>query len=186
VSRVIGYSRIYGALGILPVLLVGLYFSWIIVLLGAQVSYAAQNVRSYLQQRAGERIDQRGRELLACRAVYVACEHFAKGLKPPGVDELADRIGAPPQWLNQLLHRLKEHGLLARVSEGEPGIVPARPLERITIADVLHAVRNSPESIDNSRRNAEGAIVEKLLAEFQTAERACSANVAFSELVNRV
>ena len=36
VSRVVTYSRIYGALGIVPVFLAGLYISWLIVLFGAQ------------------------------------------------------------------------------------------------------------------------------------------------------
>src|SRR5207244_6839827 len=67
VSRVVTYNKIYGALGVIPVLLVGLYFSWLIVLLGAQVAYATQHIRIYLQRRASERIDQRGRELVACR-----------------------------------------------------------------------------------------------------------------------
>ena len=75
VSRVVAYSKIYGALGIIPVLLVGLYFSWLIILLGAQVSVRAiQNVRSYMQQLTAAQIDQRGRELLSCRAVLVVCE----------------------------------------------------------------------------------------------------------------
>ena len=44
-SRVGTYSTIYGALGLIPVFLIGLYFSWLIVLLGAEFAYAAQNFR---------------------------------------------------------------------------------------------------------------------------------------------
>ena len=75
-SRVVTYSKIYGGMGIVPVFLLGLYFSWLIVLLGAQVSFAAQNVHLYMQQRVSERMDQAQRELLACRVVLQVCASF--------------------------------------------------------------------------------------------------------------
>lgn len=178
VSRVISYSRIYGTLGIIPVLLVGLYFSWIIILLGAQVSYAAQNVRSYMQELLAARIDQRGRERFACRTVQMACERFLHSQAPPTVEEVAEHIGAPPQWLAQLVHRLKERAVLASV-DGQTGIIPARPPETIFIADVLEAVRTStdPDPQANPSR------VDQLLADLQAAERNSVANLRFSDMV---
>ncbi|MCG3147262.1 MAG: hypothetical protein PCFJNLEI_00701 [Verrucomicrobiae bacterium] len=180
VSRAVGYNQIYGALGILPVLLVGLYLAWMIVLLGAQVSYAAQNVRVYLQQRASERIDQYGRELLACRAVLLACERFMRGQPAPGLEELAERIGAPPQWLNQLIFRLQECGLVTRLSDERAGIMPARAPETIFIADVLTALRTGPGPDAKAESNVP---VEKLLAELRQTERSAPANLNFRDLV---
>lgn len=185
VSRVVTYSRLYGTLGILPVFLVGLYFSWLFVLLGAQVSYAMQNVRNYLHQRAGERIDQHGRELLACRAVLRVCRQFLRGLPPLSVDELADEIGAPPQWLNQLVGRLEQHRLLMRVSASKPGIVPARPPEVITIHDVLEAVRHAPDAVVLEGSSGPLGCVEKLLAELNACERTAPANQNFRDLAAR-
>jgi membrane protein len=152
----------------------------LIVLLGAQVSYAAQNVRVYLQHLASQRIDQRGRELLACRAMAVVCGAFLAGAKPPRVEELAERIGAPPQWLNQLLHLLKEQGLVTRVADEEQRVVPARPPEQITLADVLGAVRRAPGS--PSLPAQAGDAVEKLLGEFEATLQASPANRRFSEI----
>ena len=43
VSRVVSNSKIYGSLGLVPVFMIGLYFSWLILLFGAQVAYAFQN-----------------------------------------------------------------------------------------------------------------------------------------------
>ena len=186
VSRVVTYSKIYGALGIIPVLLVGLYFSWLIVLLGAQVSYATQNIRNYLQQRASERIDQEGRELLACRVVLMACHNFMRGLNPPSVQEIADQLGASPQWLNQLVYRLIEGGVLSEVSSDEPGLQPARPPESITVADVLHLIRTSNGSwSETTERGRTHESMKDLLGKLHTAERTSPANLRFSELVER-
>jgi membrane protein len=185
VSRVVTYSKIYGALGIIPVFLVGLYFAWLIVLLGAQVAFAAQNVRLYMLQRAGERIDEVGRELLACRMVLMASHSFLRGLKPPSVEEIAEKLKSPLQLLNQLAHRLAEGGVLSVVADEQGGLQPARPPESITVADVLHVVRTSDGICDQPARNAGGEPVEKLLADLYAAERTCPANARFSDLAEK-
>ncbi len=183
VSRVVTYSQIYGALGVIPVLLVALYFAWLIVLLGAQVAYAAQHVRAYIQQRATERMDHRGRELIACRIVLIACEHFLRGTKPPTVDELAEKTGASAKWLNQLVYRLAEGGILAKVDGNQDGVVPARAPDKLTVADVLEVVRTQPAA-DGETRRAGSESVAKLLADLDAAVRSSPANRRFSDLVN--
>src|SRR4029077_16392900 len=40
-SQVLHYSKVYGSLGAIPVMMVGLYLSWMIVLYGAEVAHAA-------------------------------------------------------------------------------------------------------------------------------------------------
>src|ERR1035441_7472218 len=51
VSRVVSNSRIYGSLGLVPVFMIGLYFSWLILLFGAQVAYAYQNRATYFEEK---------------------------------------------------------------------------------------------------------------------------------------
>ena len=152
------------------------------MLLGAQVSYAAQNIRNYLQQRASERIDQQGRELIACRAVLLACHRFLRGLRPPTVEELAESINAPPQWLNQLLFRLIEGGLLCEVADEQLGLVPARPPDSITIADVLDVVRTGSGIRGATTGGHDGELVKTLLGELSAAQHAAPANLRFSDL----
>jgi membrane protein len=38
-SQVLQYSKVYGSLGAVPVMMVGLYLSWMIVLFGAEVAH---------------------------------------------------------------------------------------------------------------------------------------------------
>lgn len=185
VSRVITYTKIYGALGVVPVLLVGLYFSWLIVLLGAQVAYATQHIRIYLQQRASERIDQRGRELVACRVVLVACQHFLRGTEPPSVGELVEQIGAPANWLTQLVYRLAEGGILARVGGAGDGVVPARAPETITVADVLDILRSSPVAQRGNPRAGDEPM-KVLLTELDLVLRNSPSNHRFSDLATRL
>jgi membrane protein len=184
-SRVVTYSKIYGALGILPVFLIGLYFSWLIVLFGAQVSFAAQNVKTYMQQRASEKIDQQGRELLACRMVLTACHAFLHGQRPPSTQEIADRIGAPVHLLNRLAGRLTDGGVLCLVNEQDNGLAPARPPESITVADVLQVVRTNNGAFGEEPPARSGEPMEKLLAELHSVARNAHANARFSDLAGK-
>jgi len=176
VSRVVTYSKIYGGLGIIPVFLVGLYCAWLIVLFGAQVSCAAQNARACFQQRAGNQLDQLARERLACQVVLAACQRFLNSQPAPTTEELAATLAAAPQLLNRLVHRLAEGGIL--VAAG--GLVPARPPENITLADVLHVLRTGPVP---GAAGADADRVGQLLAALQAAERAAPANLNFREIL---
>jgi len=81
-SKVASMSAIYGPLGIIPIFLIGLYFSWLIVLFGAQVAYAAQNRSVYLQEKKAESVHQQGREFVALRIMTLVGRAFLRG-EPP-------------------------------------------------------------------------------------------------------
>ena len=185
-SRVVTYSKIYGGLGVFPVFLLGLYFSWLIVLLGAQVSFAAQNVHTYMQQRASARLDQTRRELLACRVVLQACHSFLHGAPPPNTETLSDRLRAPLQALNQLAQRLVDGGVLTEVTNGEGGLQPARPPKSITIVDVLHVVRTNDGNCTDELKRPTSEPMEQVLDDLVVAMRSTPSNANFSDLAEKL
>ncbi|HEY1170917.1 MAG TPA: YhjD/YihY/BrkB family envelope integrity protein [Verrucomicrobiae bacterium] len=141
-SKVITASKVYGSLGAIPVFLSGLYFSWLILLFGAQVAYAFQNRQTYMQERQAETIHQRGREFVAFRIMELVGERFALGLKAPSITVLAQHMEVPTRLVTQLLQPLVAAKLVNEVGNGETGYTPARPIERITCADILDALRS--------------------------------------------
>ena len=45
------YNAIYGGFAQFPLFLIWLYISWLIVLFGAEISFASQNVKTYTQEK---------------------------------------------------------------------------------------------------------------------------------------
>ena len=185
-SRVVTYSKIYGGMGIVPVFLLGLYFSWLIVLLGAQVSFAAQNVHLYMQQRVSERMDQARRELLACRVVLQVCDGFLRGARPPNTEALASRLRAPLQTLNQLAHRLVEGGVLVEVADGEGGLQPAHPRSPSRLPTCCTSFGRTKTPAWRAPKRLASEPVEQMLLELAAVVRSAPANANFAELARRL
>ncbi len=155
-SRVVTYSAIYGSLGIVPLFLVGMYFSWNILLLGAQTSYVYQHRRAYLQERRAGRVHQQGREFAALRLMTNLGERFLNHEKPATSSQLASHFAIPPKLVVEILHSLVAAKLVVEVTGPETAYAPARPLDRITPRDVLRALRSGqghdlPTNQDHAR-----------------------------------
>ena len=138
-------SRVYGSLAVIPVFMIGLYFSWMILLFGAQVAYAWQNRAAYVQQKQTENINQRGREFVALRLMQCVGQRFLRGERPATVPEMAEALVVPTRLVEQIMHTLLIAGLVVEVMLDAKGrelaYSPARPLESISGHDILAALR---------------------------------------------
>lgn len=185
VSRVFTNSKIYGSLGLLIVFMIGLYFSWLILLFGAQVAYAFQNRSVYLQERLAENVNQRGREFIALRLMAGIGRRFQHGLPPASVQEISAELGIPSRLAQQILRTLLAAQLVTEVGGAEGAYVPARPLESINAYQILHAMRTVGGQELPVRDEPVRAEVYGEFARIEAAERQAAASVTMLALVNR-
>lgn len=184
-SRVITTSKLYGSLSVLPVLLIGLYFSWLILLFGAQVAYAFQNLETYLQERASEGVNQRGREFIAFRLMTAICLRFQNSFPPISMNQLASELTIPTRLVHEVLQTLRGARLVVELNDREIGFVPARPLDQITCHDILQAMRAGHGQELATR---DEPMRKEVFGEFQRildAERDAASSVTMLALVNR-
>ena len=185
VSRIFSNSKIYGSLGLVPVFMIGLYFSWLILLFGAQVAYAFQNRSVYLQDQLAENVNQRGREFIALRLMTGIGQRFQRGLPAATIQELSTELGIPSRLAQQILQTLLAARLVAEVGGAEAAYVPARPLEAINAHQILHAMRTGGGQELLMRDEPERADVYGEFARIEAAERHAAASVTMLALVNR-
>ena len=72
-------NAIYGSFAQLPLLLIWIYISWLIVLLGAEVNYAWQNINSFVKQRYFGEATPMERQKLAVLMMIVLARQFSRG-----------------------------------------------------------------------------------------------------------
>jgi len=188
-SRVVGMSKIYGtALGIIPIFLIGLYFSWLIMLFGGQVAYAFQNRGVYLQEKKAESVNQRNREYVALRVMTLIAQRFDQGLKPPTVLETATELSIPSRLVGRVLQPMVEAGLVLEATGGknEVNYAPARPTEAITCYDVLQALRVGGGQELETRDEQSRPVVCAHFERISDAERQAASSVTLKDLVNQI
>ena len=185
VSRVVTNSQIYGKLGIVPVFMIGLYFSWVILLFGAQVAYAWQNRQSYLQDKFVENVNQRGREFIALRLMTLIGQHFQHGEPAATLQQISAELGIPTKLAQQVLQPLLAARLVTEIAGAEPAYLPARPLDAINAHHILRAIRAGSGQDITTRDEPARAEVLGEFAKIEEAERAAASSVTLLTLVNR-
>ena len=185
VSRVVTNSAIYGKLGLVPVFMAGLYFSWLILLFGAQVSYAFQNRKLYLQEKLAENVNQRGREFIALRLMTLIGGRFQRGEPPVTIQEISTGLGVPTKLAQQVLHPLLTARLVIEIAGAETAYAPARPLDAINAHHILRAIRGGGGQEAVTRDEPARAEVLGEFARIEDAERAAASSVTLLALVSR-
>jgi membrane protein len=184
-SRVISNSKMYGSLGLVLVCMIGLYFSWLILLFGAQVAYAFQNRSAYLQDKLAENVNQRGREFVALRLMTCIGQRFQRGLPPVTIQEISTELDIPTKLAQQVLHTLLASRLITEITGAEAAYAPARPLEAINAHHILHAMRAGGGQELLLRDEPVRAEVYGEFARIEEAERQAAAAITLFALVHR-
>lgn len=185
VSRWVSNSKIYGGLAAIPVIMVGLYFSWLILLFGAQVAYGWQHRRAYVQEKQAENVNQRGREFIALRLMQCVGQRFLRGERPATVLEMSDTLIVPSRLVQQIMETLLAAGLIVEVAGEETAYSPARALETINCHHILMALRAGHGEELQTRDDSARAEVFGEYQKIVEAERATASGVTVLAMVNR-
>jgi len=138
------YQAVFGALSAVPLILIWLYACWAIVLLGAEVAFATQNLPfARREMRSGE-ASLAEQEAVALEIAVAIGKHFREQLDPPNAENLADALDEPVRLIRGLCEDLEGAHLLRPVQSRDgqdAAYVPAAPLRELTVGAVLRAVR---------------------------------------------
>lgn len=137
------YNTIYGTFAALPIFIVWLYISWIIVLVGAKMSYAIQNVRSHQQEFRDYTAGQEEREEMAVHVMLKIVDQFHRAAPPLTEGEVSKALSIPVGLVREIISCLAADGLVREVYGEEPRYQPGRNPNLISVLDVCQAMRNS-------------------------------------------
>ncbi len=147
-----GYGAIYGSFAALPLFLVMLQLSWMIVLFGAEISYANEHYETFGFHPDYSRLSFSSKRLLTLRIFHLMVKRFAQGEKALSAKEISEHLKIPVRLVRQLLDELVEVGLVVETSGGPKHQVtyqPARTVENLTVKEVLDAYERRGISYDN-------------------------------------
>ena len=137
------YNAIYGSFAALPLFLVWLQLSWLIVLYGAELSFAYQNVETYEFEPDALAASHRLRTLLSLHITRYLVWRFARGEKPATARDISNQLEIPIRFVNDILFHLVRSDILSLArTEGseEQGYQPARDINTLTVQYVVNAM----------------------------------------------
>lgn len=116
------YNAIYGSFAAIPLLLVWLQISWLILLFGAEVSFAYQNIDMYEYEHETENMSHCNRQVLSILLLNHIVKRFKHGDPPQKSMELSDELHIPQRLLRNLLTSMVDCGLLCEVITDDKGL----------------------------------------------------------------
>jgi membrane protein len=142
----------------MPLFLLWLQISWLIILFGAEVSFAHQNVETYEFEPDCLSASHSFKTLLSILITQRLVHRFCAGEKPSNASGLSHELEIPVRLVRQLLYDLSESGILSEVKKGEDkelAYQPATDADKITVKFVIDRLEQRGTSSIPVLRSAE-------------------------------
>lgn len=140
---VVNYNKIYGTFAVLPIFLIWLFISWLIILVGAIMSHAIQQIRSYQQEQQEANASIAENEEMALYIAFHIARRFHRGEPPVSVEQLSNQLAIPLRIIRKITDKLALSGILQETGCGEQLFQPARDLKLTRLSDIYDALRQS-------------------------------------------
>ena len=134
-------SIVYGAFATIPILMTWLQYTSLLILIGAEMSYAIQNNEEFEYEQDLNRMSRRYKDFVMLYLLSVIIKRFEADEAPLTAHELAIRDHLPIRLVNQLVGRMVETGILREVytdeEDEEKRYQPALDTHKISVGMVI-------------------------------------------------
>jgi membrane protein len=134
------FNTLYGSFAAIPLFLLWLQITWLIVLMGAEISFAYQNIESFEFESEALSLNHDNKRILSLLIAHFIIKNFEEGGRAKKNEELSHELGIPLRLVNQLLFDMVESGIMAELATDNPkerSYQPAMDINKITV-DVLY------------------------------------------------
>ncbi len=144
-------GKLYGSVALVPIAMAWIYYSWLIVLFGAELAYTLDHLRELHDEARKRWLLNQGYTPLSCAAALAVAAEAARGFlvegkRPASPAQLAGQHGLHPDQVQLWAGFLVEAGFFERTGEGgllpakSPALVPAPELAALYAARFQEAM----------------------------------------------
>ncbi len=155
------YNTVYGGFAIIPLLLLWLQFSWLIILLGAELAFAAQNISIFEYENDAKKISRRYKDFLTLIIMHKIIHRFEKGEHPISADELSRNNSIPIRLVSAIINELCDVELINEIVDDktkEQVYQPAIDINKITVSYLFDTLEQ--EGSENFKIDVTGEFKE--------------------------
>jgi membrane protein len=137
------YNAIYGSFAALPLFLMWVQISWWVVLFGAELSFANQNVDTYEYEPDSNKVSSAFKMVLTLQITHLLVKNFARGERPWTDTEISHHLRMPIRLVHSILYDLVKSNIIAETRTRQDqkfGYQPARDINTLTIKFIVDAI----------------------------------------------
>lgn len=179
------YNAIYGSFAALPLLLMWMQVSWLVVLFGAEISFANQNVEHYQFETESVNMSLHNRRITSLYIIQLLVKNFQKGEKPFTARDISSELDIPIRLVNGILNDLTETKILSRVSTASPKEIayqPAIDIKQFTIRFLLDKLDHMGMDVMLAKNSKELKELKRIMESFQKENEKSSENKLIGEI----
>lgn len=131
-------NAIYGSFAALPLFLMWLQTSWFVILLGAEISFAVQNLKLKGDALEFKKFSFYYEKQIAIWIVKIVIDRFEKGEQAYTSKQISSVCKTPVYAVEKILDNLQKAKLISKIdSDDEPFYQPAESINNINIVKVM-------------------------------------------------
>lgn len=179
------FNAIYGSFAAIPLFLIWLQLSWRVVLFGAEISFAHQNVDTYEFEQESMSASPSFKKLLSLRIVHLLAKNFKQGNQPTTAVQISRALEIPIRLVRQITYDLGEAGIISSTrEEGNKGggFQPGRDTDSLTVKYVLDSLDHIGTEDIPVTETEELKKLKKSLADFSALIEKSPANIRLKDL----
>ncbi len=139
-------SAIYGGFAALPLFLIWVQYSWYVVLFGAEIAFANQNVDHYELENEITKLSVRYKKVIALMIGNLVAKGFYNGEKPLTAIEIALKLDLPVRLARNIINEFVSAGIFIEMRTDkdkeivyQPGITESK----LTVKQVIEALEKN-------------------------------------------
>ena len=178
-------SAIYGSFAAVPLFIVWLQTTWIVVLLGAELSFANQNVSRYEFESDALNISNYQKRALLLMIMQKIIHNFSTGEKPISAETIAVSLKIPVRLARDILQDLTSVNLVSiiHVNEQKERLYqPALDINKLTVSYVFSRLDKSGVSQIMVAKNKDYDKVISMLEKFDKLIAKSDYNILIKDL----
>ncbi len=157
-------NAIYGGFAAVPLFLIWLQLSWLILLFGAKVAFAAQHIELYELENETIYLNDYSRRIVANQIAFRIIQNFEKGLKPLTPGDLSTELKIPIRMIKTILHDLVRCNILSEVLTDNPKITAFQPAQYIDNISVKFIFEKLDKLGENYIPQEKAELTKKIVA----------------------
>ena len=137
------YAAIYSAFATIIILFIWIYIIWLILLFGSSIAFYFQHSGKLLFLYRDEDLSPYESETLALQILVIVARAYYDKQPAVSLENISHQLQLPDDLVEKMVLLLEHGGYLKIVDDDEQALLPGRPPEETTTADLLAYIHDS-------------------------------------------